>query len=348
LTPEGLAVEHHPDRHRILLVDDSRLGRAALGGVLVESGYQELIEAPTASEALHLLGVGNGRNVNQIDLVLLDFVLPDMDGIQACRIIRDTSHLADLPIIMATASHDPQVLKEAFAAGARDFLYKPVTPVELLARVRSALDLKTERDRRKSHQAELVRINRELGRLNDQLRKLTHLDGLTGVANRRYYDMRMEQEWRRCQRASKPLAAVMMDIDHFKAYNDHYGHQQGDVCLRAVAKALQDGLKRPGDLLARYGGEEFVALLPETGTEGAANLAQTLRGAVAALNLGHAKSPVADHVTISLGVASLIPPDDLPREHLVSLADQALYQAKSQGRDRVVASPTRSPQGEES
>ncbi len=168
-----------------------------------------------------------------------------------------------------------------------------------------------------------------------QLADLSSLDGLTGIDNRRTFDENLRHEWRRSRRSGQPLSLLLIDIDHFKQYNDHYGHPAGDACLRQVAAALSDGLTRPADRVARYGGEEFVCLLPETSIDGARQLAESLRRRVEALALPHAASAVSGHVTISLGVASRVARSGSSAAELVSQADACLYQAKSAGRNQV-------------
>ena len=170
---------------------------------------------------------------------------------------------------------------------------------------------------------------------SEALRKLAYIDGLTGLANRRHFDTTLQAEWRRCRRSGKPLALVMLDIDHFKRYNDRYGHPQGDETLKAVATALRASLARPHDLVARYGGEEFVCLLPECDLAGAYHKAQALCRAVQALGLEHKASSVADVVTISAGVACQVPDGESTPEALLAQADAHLYRAKQAGRNRA-------------
>lgn len=185
----------------------------------------------------------------------------------------------------------------------------------------------------------LVRISdmmqEDLNRLNTRLADLSSQDGLTGLANRRRLDERLADEWRRAMRGGEPFGLVMIDIDHFKRFNDTYGHAAGDECLKTVAAALAATLQRPCEFVARYGGEEFMAVLPETPHAGLLVMAERLRAAVEALAIPHAQSPVADHVTVSLGAASLVRVGrDSSLAALCQAADQALYSAKAAGRNR--------------
>jgi diguanylate cyclase (GGDEF)-like protein len=184
---------------------------------------------------------------------------------------------------------------------------------------------------------ELTDVRRELEEKNRQLERLSTHDALTGIPNRRRFDATLEQEWRRATREASPLSLALCDIDYFKGYNDTYGHQEGDECLARVARALAETFRRPGDLVARYGGEEFVSVLPGTTQKGAAVLAERMRAAVEALQIPHRSSPLGSVVTISVGVATVVPPPGSEPESLVDLADRALYAAKQKGRNRVEA-----------
>jgi len=314
----------------ILIVDDSRLARAAMASVLRAAGYQNLLEAGSAEEALALLK----QREHEVGLVLLDIVLPDLDGIAACGRIKQDPSLKGIPVIMVTAQDDLDSLQAAFRAGAMDYITKPIQEVELTARARSALALKLEMDRRKAREKELQKLTRQLAKANQELRQLSARDGLTGVANRRFYDEQLVKQWAHCARERVPLTHLMIDIDLFKKFNDRYGHLAGDGCLQQVAQTMRDSLKRPVDLLARYGGEEFAAVLPYTDAGGAMVVAEALRAAVEKLDIEHHDSP-ARVVTISLGVATCLPSQEQDPRIISAASDRGLYAAKEQGRNRI-------------
>jgi len=187
----------------------------------------------------------------------------------------------------------------------------------------------TDITRRKKMEAKLRELNRKLERL-------ATLDGLTRVANRRSLDRFLDLEWRRTRRERAPMALILSDIDHFKLYNDTYGHLAGDDCLRAVATAIKECAKRPMDLVARYGGEEFAVVLPNTNADGAVHIAETICREVVNLRVRHPESSTGEFLTLSCGVAAMVPREESTPEALVAAADEALYEAKKQGRNRVV------------
>jgi diguanylate cyclase (GGDEF)-like protein len=320
----------------ILIVEDSPDMAFSLKALLEAEGFKDVHTAGSARQAFRLLGLEGGDGPpSHIDVILMDVRMPGVSGIDACRQIKAQKHLADIPILMVTGAVDEADLEVAFAAGAADYITKPIKYPELLARLRSALALKRELDDRKARAHELLDMARQLREANAALERLSILDELTGVANRRHFNRTLDQEWSRTLRNRPFLSLLLVDVDCFKAYNDTYGHQAGDECLRRVAEAVRGVLKRPTDLLARYGGEEFAVILPDTKAEGAAALAEAIRHAVEALNLPHSRSVVGDRITISLGVATgdTVWPRD--SRELISAADQALYQAKHEGRNRV-------------
>jgi diguanylate cyclase (GGDEF)-like protein len=216
-------------------------------------------------------------------------------------------------------------------------------PAALLAMMRtisnrSRHDLETldsDFQQLKGYAAELDQIRRQLLETNQQLERLSTLDTLTGLANRRRFDESLRQEWRRAARDGVPLSLLFCDIDFFKGYNDSYGHLAGDECLVRVAEVLRSTFNRPGDLAARYGGEEFVLILADTNEEGAVRLAEKLRTKIESLAIPHRGSPIGSRLTISLGVATVVPTPRGGAEELIARADAALYAAKQEGRNRV-------------
>jgi diguanylate cyclase (GGDEF)-like protein len=322
---------------RILIVDDVLDHLTMLEAMLRRDGHSNIAQAQSARDAFKYLRLdgSNGSEIVPIDLIMLDIRMPEIDGIEACRQIKASEAYRDVPVIMVSAQAEACFLQEAFDAGAMDFISKPIDRIELVSRVRSALALKQERDLRKSRERELLRLARQLEEANRRLERLSSLDPLTGLANRRALDGFLEMEWRRARRDREPISAILIDVDHFKAYNDTYGHPAGDVCLRRVAEVLADAAHRPGDLVARYGGEEFAVVLSQTGVSGAHVVADMLRARVEGLRIQHRNS-VAGSVTISLGVATMVPANEGSFDSLLNAADSALYQAKREGRNRVM------------
>ena len=232
---------------------------------------------------------------------------------------------------------------EALRLGASDYLLKPYKEEELLFRVTRCFeklqmlnDAKKTNEKLKKSVIKHQELEKSLRASNKQLELLSTLDGLTGIANRRTFEKFLEREWKSSMRHTQPATAIMMDIDFFKLYNDTYGHQAGDDCLKKVARTIEKSLRRPGDLVARYGGEEFVAILSDTSQKGAFSLAEKVRASVEALEIPHQASPVNKFVTISLGVASRVPERGDASSILISEADQSLYKAKQEGRNRVM------------
>ena len=180
-------------------------------------------------------------------------------------------------------------------------------------------------------------LHAKLQTVNQELERLASLDGLTGVANRRQFDLHLKREWQRLLRETAPISVIMCDVDFFKAYNDTYGHQMGDECLKQIAKILENCAQRSTDLASRYGGEEFVIVLPNTGIKGALQVADKIQHQIRALEIEHQKSEVSGYVTLSLGVACQVPNHDRSPESLIKLADAALYEAKSKGRNCIIA-----------
>lgn len=323
----------------LLVIDDAEEMRLVLEAMLDQAGYPFVQTVESFEAARPFLERRDDEGRCPYDLILLDLMMPGVDGIEACRWIRADRALDDTPIIVITAKTGSHDLEQAFQAGAMDFIRKPIDRVELLARIRSALRYKHQLDTVKDHERTLVELASRLQEANETLERLSTLDGLTGIANRRAFDVALHRELRRAARKSQPISLILMDIDYFKAYNDHYGHLQGDACLVQVAQAIAGFANRPGDIAARYGGEEFALLLPDTAQDSAYRLAERVRAAVAALGLPHERSACAAHVTLSLGVACMTPiPGTMPGD-LIAAADRALYSAKETGRNRSMPLP---------
>ena len=301
-----LNMEISKRRGRLLVVDDQPTNIQVIHQIFADS--HDVFMATSGQQALDFC------NRMLPDLVLLDVEMSEMDGLEVCHRLKQSADTRNIPVIFVTANNLPENENACWLAGGVDFVNKPVNPTTLRNRVQAHLTLKFQ---------------------FDVLHNLAFADGLTGVANRRLFDERLQAEWRRCQRSGQPLSLIMIDIDYFKLYNDHYGHQMGDDCLRAVAGVLQARFLRPYDLLARYGGEEFVCLLPETNLEGATVMATALLDAVNTLEIEHLRSSLDQRVSISLGVSSEDFTVGRSAEELLQRADAHLYQAKRNGRGQV-------------
>jgi diguanylate cyclase (GGDEF)-like protein len=290
---------------RILIVDDAMENVQVLYQALRdEHDVLFALDGPTAIDI---------ARQQMPDLILLDAVMPGMDGYAVCAALRATPEVQDIPIIFVTALSQPEDETRALEAGAVDFISKPFNVAVVRARVRTQLTVK---------------------RQADAMRELTLTDALTGVANRRHFNDTLELEWRRCARGGLPLSAIMIDIDHFKRYNDAYGHQAGDLCLQKVAAAMKRCAARPQDLLARYGGEEFILLLPQESLAGATAVARRILDEVDRLSLPHKASPTSSVVSVSMGVATVQPGEAGDTSSLIRSADEQLYRAKQHGRNR--------------
>lgn len=311
------------DTIKVLVVEDSKVTMKVLCNYLGRMNITPLT-AETGSDALDIY------HREQPDIILLDAQLPDIDGFDVALKIRALEKAKDwTAIIFLTSMDKDEDLARGIEVGGDDYLMKPISEIVLKAKIRAMYRLV-------EMQRALVEMTQKLNEANVKLQRLSATDGLTGISNRRMYDELAIREWRRCERMNKPLALVMIDVDHFKLFNDKYGHQAGDECLKKVADQVGRAAPRATDLAARYGGEEFVLVLGETDTDGAKWIANRLRQQVSDLNIPHYATE-SRHVTISCGVASVVPDEKNSLEILLKSADFALYQAKKTGRDRVGA-----------
>jgi diguanylate cyclase (GGDEF)-like protein len=306
------------ENRQILLVDDDVVVRAKVSESLQQDGFGVIL-AKNGNDGII------AYQEHRPDLVLVDAVMPLVDGFEFCEKLKDLGERFT-PILMITSLDDNQSVDKAFAAGATDYITKPINLSILRQRVRNLIQ-----------QSQLIKNQlTELQQANQNLQLLANLDSLTKLANRRGFDRYIQQEWDRMQRIKAPLSLVMCDVDFFKNYNDKYLHPTGDKCLIKVAMAMRNTVRRSGDLVARYGGEEFAVILPNTDALGAVSVAENIRMAVKDLRIPHEASAVSPYVSMSLGVSTIIPTHESNHQHLIDAADRALYQAKFQGRDRVV------------
>lgn len=320
----------------ILVVEDRPNNIELLTVILTLQGYR-VEQAVQGSVAIR------SAMARPPDIILLDISQPEMDSFAVCHKLKADPNTQDIPIIFISAANDTEHKLKAFEYGASDYITKPFQIEEVIARINNQLQTSRFKIELKAKNAHLERellkrqlAAKKLSNLNQQLGKLAAVDALTEIANRRIFDEFFRREWQRGQREQHYLALILGDIDHFKLYNDNLGHQLGDYCLKRVAQAITKAVKRPADLVARYGGEEFAIILPQTSGQNALQVAETIRLQVKQLRLPHPESTVGNYVSLSLGVSCVIPESKYNQEQLLTAADQALYQAKKQGRDRSV------------
>ncbi len=288
----------------ILIVDDTPINIAVLYELL-QSDY-EIKAATNGEDALEI-----AKGAEKPDLILLDIEMPGMDGYEVCKELKNSTKTKNIPIIFVTAKNNPEDEEYGFNLGAVDYISKPFFPMIVKVRVKTHIGMKI---------------------IRDQLEELSMIDGLTRIPNRRYFDDNYTKNFHDAQREKTSLVILMIDVDHFKKYNDNYGHGQGDDCLIKIATALKNTIKRPTDFVSRYGGEEFVVLLKNIDADGAKNVAHNIINAVNDLKIPHEYSPTSDHVTISVGMA--LKENDLSQAELLKKADDALYRAKEGGRNK--------------
>jgi diguanylate cyclase (GGDEF)-like protein len=291
----------------VLVVDDEKQNRGLLAELLADEC--RVILAKNGQQAIE-----RARELSP-DLILLDVLMPEMNGYQVIQALQQDDATRQIPVIFISALDAPADEERGLDLGAVDYITKPFHPSIVRKRVRNHL---------------LSVHHRHL------LENLAKIDSLTEIANRRRYDEVLESEWRRCARSASPLSLGILDVDHFKRYNDHLGHAEGDQILRQIARRLGGFMRRPGDLVARYGGEEFVILWPNVDADSALTLASEIRASIEALALPHPSSPVSRYVTISMGGITATPNGGEVAPWFFQEADTALYAAKAEGRNRVV------------
>ncbi|BAY63424.1 response regulator receiver modulated diguanylate cyclase [Calothrix brevissima NIES-22] len=323
----------------ILVADDDKTMRVLLRKAMEQEGYR-VVEVNDGQQCL------DAYDTIKPDIVLLDAVMPVMDGFTCCRqllkIARNNliSALASFdtdsalnntvisklwertPILMITCLDDEESVNRAFEAGAMDYITKPIHWAVLRQRLRRLL--------------QQAQVYKQLEAANQALQHIANVDGLTGLANRRRFDDYLNTQWINLAQEEAPLSLILCDIDFFKFYNDKYGHPAGDVCLQKVGQVLSHTAQKNQDLVARYGGEEFAVIMPNTHAVGAVHVAAAMQAGVRDLKIVHDGSEVSEYVTLSMGVATMIPTWESSPSDLIVKADKALYQAKAEGRDRII------------
>ena len=304
----------------VLVIDDQKTVRAALEKMLTKAGHR-IIMAVNAEEGLKAF------REQRPDVVLLDVEMAGIDGYETARRLRMAEPGGWTPIIFLSGHGSDEDLWRGIEAGGDDYLIKPVSPLVLGAKLRAMQRLVAMRQK-------LVTLSNDLQEANEKLQRLAEIDELTGLHNRRGLENRLHQEVAAARREQSPLTVFLVDVDHFKLYNDLLGHMHGDVCLREVAHALRDSCHRPRDCAARYGGEEFALILPNTPKSGAMMFARVVQSLLAQRELAHPGSPVHRCVTVSGGITTCIPDDNTTAADMLLRADEALYAAKELGRNR--------------
>lgn len=322
----------YPRSMMVLLVDDQLMVGEAIRRMLVDLPDADFHYCSNPVEALSV-----AKKVKPT-VILQDLVMPSIGGLELVAQYRADPATKDIPVIMLSTKEEASVKSDAFRAGANDYLVKLPDRIELIARIRyhSAAYL-SQIQRDEAYRA--LRISqRELVEANLKLQRLTNVDGLTGLSNRRYFNEYIEAEWKQAVRNHEPISLLMLDIDHFKQYNDSHGHLAGDEILRTVAQTVMESFSRPMDLAARFGGDEFGVILPHTAAGDLPMLGNKVVRAVETLGLPHVSSAVAEKVTLSAGGATCTPCRGDSFLSLIEAADKALYEAKRRGRNRVQTS----------
>lgn len=294
-------------KQTVLIVDDSIISITYLSKIL--GGTYNIKTASNGEGALNILAFENPP-----DLIILDVIMPGMDGYEVCGKIKSDLRTKDIPIIFITGKGNEEDEIRGFNLGAVDYIAKPFNPVIVKARVSTHMELKKYRD---------------------VLESLSYMDGLTCISNRRKFDQEFELMWNIAKREKSLISIIMIDIDQFKAFNDLYGHWEGDACLKKVAQCLSATVSRKTDIVARYGGEEFICVMRNTILNDTCEMAEKMRSNIEALGIPHKGSETAEVITVSLGIGHCVPASDDDSDKLIQAADEALYRAKKEGRNRI-------------
>lgn len=313
---------------RIMLVDDQPIIAEGIKRMLASESDMELtyVEDPS-------LAIERAVDLNAT-IILQDLVMPDADGMTLLRFYKANHETRDIPVIVLSSKEEPATKSEAFSYGASDYLVKLPDEIELIARIRShAKNYILQKERDSAFYA-LSQMKKQLESSNKKLHKLSMQDGLTGISNRRHFDDQLEIDMENARESQTPITLILMDIDYFKLFNDGYGHQLGDECLKEVGGLLSKACFNPMDMAARYGGEEFVVLLPGTTETNALKVASRFAESLNKAQIEHKDSSVDEYVTVSMGIATQDKGSSYDIKSLIEDADKALYKAKENGRNR--------------
>lgn len=298
----------------ILIVEDGTALRLAMAKVIEDAGHNA-VQAEDGEKAIEII------STRSIDLIFMDIEMPGISGFEATKKIRIVLGTNWIPIIFLTGKSDDASYLEGIEAGGDDYLIKPVSPVIMAAKITAM--------------KRIADMGNELNHLNKELKLLSQIDGLTQLFNHRTFISYAEDQWALAMRNKTSLALLMLDIDHFKLFNDFYGHPSGDECLRQIAKTLKNVAQRPTDTVARYGGEEFIILLPDTNLEGAIMVGENIKKAISDLNIEHKLSKCSDRVSASIGISFNNTTSGRNINDVIKHADDLMYQSKNTGRDKV-------------
>lgn len=328
----------------ILIVNQSSEAYDQISNQLINDSINNISAADSVVDALECLYSANDPDSEDspVDLIIMDIDLPHIDGVDACKHIHEVEQFQSIPIIMVTDLDNREKVSTAFDFGAIEFISKPIIPFELNLRVNKSMEFIQNLQLKQEYESSLERKERELKELQQELdlarqdlARLSSEDRLTGISNQRNFYLTLETEWKRAMRNQEPLSLVMMEIDYFVEYNENYGNEVGDECLKNIAYVLAHYPYRPGDIASRFGGKTFTVLLTNTHSVGAAVVAENIRLKMNSLDIEHQTSPISSTVTLSFGIASLVPTPQQEIEDLISKARWALKSAIENGRDQV-------------
>lgn len=326
----GIAMPAANNDVMVLLVDDQVMIGEAIRRLLAGQPNMDFHYCNDPAEA-----IVDAKKIKPT-VIIQDLIMPGMDGLALVRQYRANPATRDIPVIVLSTKEDAVIKSEAFAAGANDYLVKLPDSIELIARIRYHSKSYLNQVQRDQAYRALRHSQQQLQEKNLALQRLSNMDGLTGLSNRRYFDEYIESQWKLAIREQTPISLLMIDVDDFKLYNDTYGHLAGDEILKSVAMVMRQHFLRPTDLTARFGGEEFAVILPTTPFAPIKSMGESLRRGIEELAIPHSSSTSGDYLTVSVGGSSMVPQITDSFSSLIQVADEAMYEAKKSGKNKVV------------